>query len=94
MLRDLPNKRLPVRLRHPVSRLDLLIGPDHGVEIALQVGLSAARLIPHCRGSKLCFGLRDLVKQSADPRLVGRGKLVAIHPLSVTAQPYRSQAVS
>jgi hypothetical protein len=49
VLGDLAHQRLPVRLRHPVARLDPLLGGDRPLEVGLEVevgshGHHAARI--------------------------------------------------
>jgi hypothetical protein len=39
VLRHLPDQGLAIALRHPVPRLDAVIGGDRGVELLLQFGL-------------------------------------------------------
>src|ERR1035438_444153 len=36
MLRDLPDQRLAIGLRHPVARLDPLVGVDRGLKLILE----------------------------------------------------------
>jgi hypothetical protein len=80
VLRDLADQALAVVVGHPVARLDLLIGRDHGVEPGLCVVMSTQGRLG--RPEHVRLGLRDLVQQSLT------------HPLSVTGHVVWRQVVS
>jgi hypothetical protein len=66
VLRHLPDQRLPVTVRHPIPRFDLLVGGDERVEGRLP-------RVPTLGGNpQLALGVGDLVEQT------GRGSLAAL----------------
>ena len=86
MLGDLPDQRLAVGVRHPVARLDLLLGRHDRVEIVERLS-RAGGIRPAARRGLVerALGVGYLIEQGLTRGIIRGHEIVAVHLTSVTA---------